>query len=149
MSIVAAGVHQPIVARSMVEFVCLMNLQSIHIGAQTDAAVTIASAGAGYEFDFNTSFPSTINSPAETQNAVDAAINAFGAEQVNPECEPYTTSEDFANMLRVKPGSYGLIGNGGEAGGGCALHNPKYDFNDRILLKGVAYWVSLVEAQLQ
>ena len=26
---------------------------------------------------------------------------------------------------------------------------PNYDFNDQILLKGVAYWVQLVESRLQ
>lgn len=107
-----------------------------------------AAAGATYEFDFETTFPSTINSPLETQYAINAAIETLGAENVNGSCDPYTISEDFANMLRVKPGCYGLLGNGGDAGGGCALHNPNYDFNDRILMKGAKYWVKLVENQL-
>lgn len=107
-----------------------------------------AAAGAEYEFEFETTFPSTINSPAETQCAVNAAVEVLGAENVNAACDPYTISEDFANMLRTKPGCYGLLGNGGEAGGGCALHNPNYDFNDQILMKGVSYWVKLVENQL-
>ena len=51
-------------------------------------------------------------------------------------------------MLRVRPGCYGLLGNGGDAGGGCALHNPNYDFNDKILMKGVSYWTNLVENKL-
>ena len=104
-----------------------------------------AAAGASYEFKFETTFPSTINSEIETQQAIRAAKDALGADQVNGNCDAYTISEDFANMLRVKPGCYGLLGNGGDAGGGCALHNPKYDFNDRIIMKGVNYWVKLVE----
>lgn len=107
-----------------------------------------AAAGADYQFDFETTFPSTINNPTETEQAIKAATEALGAENVNGACDPYTISEDFANMLRVKPGCYGLLGNGGDAGGGCALHNPQYDFNDRILVKGVIYWVHLVENQL-
>ncbi len=104
-----------------------------------------AAAGAKFEFDFETTFPSTINSPIETQHAIKAAIDTLGIENVDSACDPYTISEDFSNMLRVKPGCYGLLGNGGDAGGGCALHNPNYDFNDRILMNGAAYWVNLVE----
>ncbi|MDH5354824.1 MAG: M20 family metallopeptidase [Gammaproteobacteria bacterium] len=107
-----------------------------------------AAAGATYEFDFVTTFPSTINHPVETQHAIQAAIDTLGADQVNGSCDPYTISEDFANMLRVRPGCYGLLGNGGDAGGGCALHNPNYDFNDRILMTGASYWVNLVENKL-
>ena len=104
-----------------------------------------AAAGASYIFKFETTFPSTINSHAETQLAITAATEVLGADHVNGNCDAYTISEDFANMLRVRPGCYGLLGNGGDAGGGCALHNPKYDFNDRIIMKGVNYWMKLVE----
>jgi hippurate hydrolase len=52
-------------------------------------------------------------------------------------------------MLRVKPGCYSLMGNGVESVGGCALHNPEYDFNDRILEHGAQYWVQLVCDQLK
>ena len=107
-----------------------------------------AAAGADYQFDFSTTFPSTINSLAETQHAILAARKALGENQVNGNCDPFTISEDFANMLRVKQGCYGLLGNGGGPDGGCALHNPNYDFNDKILIKGAAYWVQLVEDQL-
>ena len=107
-----------------------------------------ASAGAEYEYEFITTFPSTINSHAETQHAVRAASEILGEDAVDGSCAPFTISEDFANMLRVKPGCYGLLGNGGGPDGGCALHNPNYDFNDKILIKGAAYWVQLVESQL-
>lgn len=107
-----------------------------------------AAAGATYEFNFVTTFPSTINHRTETGHAIRAASEIFGEDRVNPDCDPYTISEDFANMLRVKPGCYGLLGNGGDAASGCALHNPNYDFNDAILMKGSRYWIRLVENQL-
>jgi hypothetical protein len=56
-------------------------------------------------------------------------------------------AEDFAYMLREKPGCYVWLGNG-PGTGGCTLHNPHYDFNDDILPLGVSYWVRLVEAVL-
>ena len=106
-------------------------------------------AGARYEFKFVNSFYPTVNSVDETRYAIEAAELALGAERVNPSCDPFTISEDFSSMLRVKPGCYVLLGNGTESVGGCALHNPKYDFNDDILQSGAAYWVTLVQKRLQ
>jgi len=123
-------------------------LEKINHSMERIVSGICAAAGAKYEFDFVTTFPSTINSAEQTAHAIQAASKTLGAENVNPACDPYTISEDFANMLRVRPGCYGLLGNGGEAGSGCALHNPRYDFNDRILIKGASYWVNLVENQL-
>ena len=123
-------------------------LDKISLAMERIAAGNCASAGAEYEFEFITTFPSTINSHAETQHAIRAACDGLGESEVNGNCEPFTISEDFANMLRVKPGCYGLLGNGGRPDSGCALHNPNYDFNDNILIKGATYWVQLVENQL-
>jgi hippurate hydrolase len=42
-----------------------------------------------------------------------------------------------------------MIGNGGADEGGCHnVHSPLYDFNDRILTTGAAYWVNLVQVEL-
>ena len=51
-------------------------------------------------------------------------------------------------MLLEKPGSYVWIGNGGPHSTGAMLHNPNYDFNDRILPVGASYWVELAESRL-
>lgn len=106
-------------------------------------------AGARYRFSFENTFYPTVNSVAQTQYAIQAATAALGSEMVNGGCDPFTISEDFSSMLRVKPGCYALLGNGTESVGGCALHNPKYDFNDRILEKGARYWIELVGGQLK
>lgn len=106
-------------------------------------------AGARYSFKFENTFYPTVNSATETQYAIQAAVAALGGEMVNSSCDPFTISEDFSSMLRVKPGCYALLGNGTESVGGCALHNPTYDFNDRILDKGARYWVQLVSDRLQ
>ena len=55
------------------------------------------------------------------------------------------SSEDFAQMLKAKPGCYLLIGNGTDGHHGRPLHNPGYDFNDDVLATGAAYWVRLTE----
>ncbi|MCJ8341022.1 MAG: M20 family metallopeptidase [Pseudomonadales bacterium] len=108
-----------------------------------------SAAGAEHKFEFRHAFYPLINSNTETANCVSAAEHVFGRDQVNGNCEPITVSEDFSSMLRVKPGCYALIGNGTESIGGCALHNPHYDFNDGILGLGASYWVQLVQQCLK
>lgn len=106
-------------------------------------------AGAQYQFTFVNTFYPTVNSPVQTEHAIQAAVAVLGSENVETNCLPLTISEDFSSMLRVKPGCYALLGNGVESVGGCALHNPEYDFNDRILGHGAQYWVQLVCDQLK
>ena len=59
-----------------------------------------------------------------------------------------TGSEDFAFLLEQVPGSYVFIGNGDGDSGGCMVHNPGYDFNDRVLPTGASYWVRVAETYL-
>ena len=106
------------------------------------------SAGVDYQYHFNNSFLSTINTPEETAHAVKAAQAVVGEENVNGACERFTISEDFSFMLREVKGCYMLVGNGVGECGGTALHNPHYDFNDNILEHGVGFWKTLVEQQL-
>ncbi|NMS01629.1 amidohydrolase, partial [Vibrio parahaemolyticus] len=69
-------------------------------------------------------------------------------EHVNPSCEAMLTSEDFAFFLNKVPGCYGFIGNGTEEQGcSVGLHNKAYDFNDRLLPIGAAYFINLIEQQ--
>ncbi|MBB1313617.1 M20 aminoacylase family protein [Aliivibrio sp. SR45-2] len=105
-------------------------------------------AGAKHTFEFINTFYPTVNNPEQTAYSVQAAQKVLGVDKVNAACDPLTISEDFSSMLRVKPGCYVLLGNGTESVGGCALHNPKYDFNDRILTLGASYWIQLVNDRL-
>ncbi|MFM0592525.1 M20 aminoacylase family protein [Paraburkholderia dilworthii] len=57
-------------------------------------------------------------------------------------------SEDFSWMTEVVPGCYVVLGNGVDSHGGCAVHNPAYDFNDAALSWGAAYFVGLTERYL-
>lgn len=102
-----------------------------------------ASFNARAEIDYRRLYPALINHPAETALARQVALDWMGEGGVHA-MRPITASEDFAFMLERCPGSYLTIGNGpGE--GGCLLHNPGYDFNDRCLAVGASYWVKLVE----
>jgi len=125
------------------------SLEKIEASMERIVAGICHAAGAQYSFNFLNTFYPTVNSPRETEIAVRSAITVLGEGNVETNCLPLTISEDFSSMLRVKPGCYGLLGNGVESVGGCALHNPEYDFNDRILEYGARYWVQLVNDQLQ
>ncbi len=98
--------------------------------------------------DYSRSFIVTHNAPEETEAAVAAARLVAGDVAVDPDCPICGGSEDFARMLRVKPGCYIFIGNGDEGDCATMLHNPNYDLNNEILAKGAEYWAKLVETQL-
>lgn len=86
-----------------------------------------------------------VNTPAETAFARKVAVELLGPDRVTPQGAPLTGSEDFAFMLERVPGSYVLIGNDGEGGSPCMVHNPGYDFHDGNIAVGAAYWVLLAE----
>ncbi|MEI5998413.1 amidohydrolase [Paraburkholderia bengalensis] len=112
--------------------------------AQTQAA----SYGGNAQVDYVEGYPVVVNSDAETEFAIQVARELVGAENVEPNADILMGSEDFAFMLEQRPGSFLRIGNGvGEDG--CMVHNPHYDFNDRNLPIGAAYWARLVERYLE
>ncbi|MDA9625232.1 M20 family metallopeptidase [Luminiphilus sp.] len=104
--------------------------------------------GAELRFSYQRVFHATTNHPAETEHALAAAQATNPAELVEYPCDAMTASDDFAHMLLEKQGAYVFIGNGSDSAGGCALHNPHYDFNDEILVTGVRFWINLVQQQL-
>ena len=92
-------------------------------------------------------YPATVNDPDATRRAARAAALVVGDEGVERDPTPSMGSEDFAFMLRERPGCYVWLGSG-SADRGCVLHSPRYDFNDAILPIGASYWTTLVETQL-
>jgi hippurate hydrolase len=72
-----------------------------------------------------------------------------GREAVDDDYPPITAGEDFAYMLQQRPGAFMLAGNGVAPDGTYHhVHTPHFDFNDRLLTIGAAYWVSLVAPAL-
>ncbi|MCW0235516.1 MAG: M20 family metallopeptidase [Ferrovibrio sp.] len=111
-------------------------------------ATGIAAAhGASATVDYQRRYPPTINTADETELAARAAAAVVGTENVLRNLNPSMGAEDFAWMLREKPGAYVWVGNGaGESS--CMVHNPRYDFNDDVLPIGASYWSRLVELAL-
>lgn len=106
------------------------------------------SYGVQARVEFLPGYPVLVNTPAETALAREVAVDLVGADNVVLQTEPLTGSEDFAYMLEAVPGSYLFVGNGDAANGGhgaCMVHNPNYDFEDRNIPIGAAFWVKLTE----
>lgn len=99
----------------------------------------------GYEIREGVAGAVLVNTPENTKWAYEVAKATFGDDEVIYNMLPYMGSEDFAFMLQKKVGTYCMIGNGDT----FMVHHPKYVFNQKILSKGAAYWVALVENYLK
>lgn len=100
--------------------------------------------GATVEIDFRVIFAPLVNATDETVFAADVAAEIAGEANVNRERDLIMASEDFAFMLEKVPGAYIHIGNGESAN----LHNPAYDFNDKVLPFAATMYATLVERRL-
>jgi amidohydrolase len=115
-------------------------------------AMTAAAHGAEADMEFHWNYPPTVNHAAEAEFAATVMDDVVGPSSVVRNIEPTMGAEDFAFMLKARPGAYVFIGNGdgahrssGHGLGPCTLHNPSYDFNDELIPLGATYWVRLVE----
>ena len=106
------------------------------------------------EFSFLRNYPPTINHAKEAMLAADVAAEIVGEAMVQRHVEPTMGAEDFAYMLKEKPGAYIFLGNGDTSGphrtaghglGPCTLHNPSYDFNDDLIPIGATFWQLLAK----
>lgn len=108
-----------------------------------------AAHGATMEYSYDRRYPALVNSERETEIAASVAAEVIGEAKVTRGAPPLMGSEDFAYMLQERPGCYIWLGNGMDGGpGGCAVHNPRYDFNDEISVIGASYWARLAETSL-
>ena len=107
-----------------------------------------AAHGMEAEVIYERRYPVLVNTEEETEQSTRAAIAVVGAENVSTDHPPTMGSEDFAWMLQERPGCYIRVGNGEGEDGGCVVHNPNYDFNDKAAVYGASYWAELVEQQL-
>ncbi|MDH1903167.1 M20 aminoacylase family protein [Comamonas aquatica] len=109
-------------------------------------AATCTLHGLQADLDYRVSYPATINHPVHAEVCAEVLAGVLGAEQVRRDLKPSMASEDFSFMAQACPGVYIWMGNGEDS---ASLHNPKYDFNDRVLPLGVQYFVQLVQALLR
>jgi hippurate hydrolase len=120
--------------------------ESIQSRMNAIVANNCASYDADFSFSYLTSFVPLLNSEAHTELCAKVADKISGA-CVRSDFGRVGFSEDFAQMLKVKPGAYILMGNGRGIGNYSEpLHCPNYDFNDAAIRFGVEYWCAVANA---
>ncbi len=86
-----------------------------------------------------------LENDAELSDAyLDAATDILGPENVSSNSVPATGSEDFAEMMKIVPGSYCRLGHTGTIG----LHNPSFVLGQEILPLGASVLARVVEKRL-
>ncbi len=107
-------------------------------------AVTQATAeafGAAAEVTFLSGPPVLVNDAGAVDHALAAASRVSAADG---DLAPVMGADDFAEMLKMRPGAYVLVGNGDSAG----LHHPQYDFNDAVIPYGCSWLAEMAESRL-
>ena len=127
--------------------------------------------GAKAEIDYRLTMPVMINDVDQTTFVCDVAESIVGKQNVIRTLPADMGSEDFAFMLQQKPGCYVCIGGAdmppsetpvNEKGSdtkkilehftyrsACLLHEPTYDFNDKLLPIGATLFARLAEHYLR
>ena len=102
---------------------------------------TAAAFGVAAEITFLPGPPVLINDAEAIAHAAEAGAAVSAASTDFP---PVMGADDFAEMLRLAPGAYVLVGNGDSAG----LHHPEYEFNDAVIPFGMSWIAEMAESRL-
>jgi amidohydrolase len=108
------------------------------------AEATAIGFGATAKVTYERAVPVTVNDPEKTKLAVQVAREVVGEAKVLDDVPPVMGAEDFAHMLKERPGAYILLGNGP----GPGLHTPRFNFNDAALPYGISYLARLAETAM-
>ncbi len=92
------------------------------------------SMGARFELKIEFGYPPTTNDPFMTEVVRKCAQDVVGPDKVF-EPEPTMGGEDMSYYLQRAKGCFFFLGVGRP--GGAPLHNPRFDFNEDVLLLGV------------
>jgi amidohydrolase len=92
------------------------------------------SMGADYELNYTKGYPPLVNNEMMIEQVRKCAKEAIGEEKIT-EPEPTMGGEDMAFFLEKSKGCFFFLGVGKP--GGYPIHNPKFDFNEDILLTGI------------
>ena len=127
----------------------------IESGLRRIADGIAAAHGCRAETWFRRASPPVVNHAREAAFAAGVMREVVGTERVDEDYPAVMGAEDFAHMLKVKPGCYAFIGNGDgghrlpdHGPGPCIIHNTSFDFNDEIIPIGASYFVRLAQKWL-
>ena len=111
------------------------------------AVSTAAACGVKAEVEFESIYAVLDNVPQLAEAMKKAAAAVVGEAKTQWAANPQMGSEDFSFMLEKVPGAYCFLG-GQAPHGATNLHNPSFDFDDRVLPTGAAIWVELAMERL-
>ncbi len=100
--------------------------------------------GVKIELELRNVFDVLVNDPDLSDAYMEAASEIVGAGNIIERQDPATGSEDFADMLKVVPGAYCIVGHGGTV----PLHNPAFTLDPEILPIGASVMARMVEKRL-
>ncbi|WP_251976878.1 M20 aminoacylase family protein [Salinicola avicenniae] len=100
--------------------------------------------GVEIEVDIRNIFSVLDNDPVQTDALAAAARDIVGETNVADLERPAMGSEDFADMLKVVPGSYCWVGHAGDV----PVHNPAFVLDDGILPVGASLLARVAERRL-
>jgi hippurate hydrolase len=130
-------------------------LDGIEAGLRQLAQGTAQAHGCAAVVEFKRASPPVVNHAKEARFAAEVMREVVGADAVNEHFPAVLGAEDFAHMLKAKPGCYAFIGNGfgdhrmpDHGPGPCIIHNTSFDFNDAIIPVGASYFVRLTQRWL-
>ncbi len=103
--------------------------------------LTAEAMGGSADAKFTRGYPVMSNSSEQTEFAAKVARDVAGE---CAEAPLVMGGEDFAYMLKERPGAYILLGNGDSS----PVHHPKYNFNDDAIPFGCSWLVELVEQKM-
>ncbi|MBT9383216.1 amidohydrolase [Pseudooceanicola sp. CBS1P-1] len=103
-----------------------------------------AAYGVEAELIYERWYPATVNDADCAAFAADVAREVAGERRVLWDQGREMGAEDFSFMLKARPGAFLFIGQGDTA----AVHQSKYDFNDRIAPVGASFFARLIETAL-
>jgi hippurate hydrolase len=142
LSVIPDGVE----CAGMVKWYC-SSVQAIAERRLREVALQSAALfGASAEIDYEALYPPTINTAEKAEQVMRVATRLLGADNVERNMKPSMGSEDFAFMLKARPGAYFRLGTGGQPD--CFLHSPRFDFNDDVMPIGAAIFAGIAEDAL-
>ena len=98
--------------------------------------------------EYDREFTATINSAREADVVARRGRRCRRRRKRRSGLRPADGVRRLRRHAGTQAGAYFFLGNGTDGAHGHALHNPAYDFNDGILVRGAELWVRLVETQL-
>ncbi|PNY80563.1 M20 family metallopeptidase [Deinococcus koreensis] len=99
-----------------------------------------AAYGATYTFDYVQGYRATINDPATTALLREVTAQTLGdAVTIHPG-QPNMGGEDFSAYLSRAPGTFIIVGAGGD--GQAPHHHPRFNFDERALEHGLKLYVA-------